>query len=118
MASLDGGRVCVLVWHYHDDDVAGAEAEVELSVEESEAADGKLSVKHYRVDETHSNAFTAWKEMGSPAKPTAEQYAALEKSGRLGAPAVSEVSVEEGKATIEFVLPRKGVALLVMERND
>jgi xylan 1,4-beta-xylosidase len=117
MARLDGGRLCVLVWHYHDDDVAGADAAVALSVEGLEDADGKLSVKLYRVDETHSNAFTAWKEMGSPAEPTGEQYAALEKAGGLAAPEVSEVSVEEGKATIEFELKRKGVALVVMERQ-
>ena len=116
MASLDGGRLCVLVWHYHDDDVAGADAAVEIEVEGLDEADGDLSVKHYRVDETHSHAFTAWKAMGSPAKPTAEQYAALEKAGRLAAPEVSEANVQEGQATIKFALPRKGVALLVMER--
>jgi len=37
----------------------------------------------FRIDETHSNSFTAWKKMGSPAKPTEEQMAALEKAGKL-----------------------------------
>ena len=26
LASLDGNRLCVLVWHYHDDDVPGPDA--------------------------------------------------------------------------------------------
>ena len=41
------------------------------------------SVRHYRIDDTHSNAFTAWKKMGSPQQPTPEQYAALEAAGQL-----------------------------------
>ena len=32
LASLDQNRLCVLVWHYHDDDVAGPAADVELAV--------------------------------------------------------------------------------------
>jgi xylan 1,4-beta-xylosidase len=103
------------VWHYHDDDVAGAEAAVELSVEGLEAADGELSV--YRVDETHSNAFTAWKSKGSPQDPTEEEYAELEKAGRLAEAEARAVNVVGGRATIEFALPRKGVALLVMEQR-
>ena len=30
LASLDGNKLCVMVWHYHDDDVPGPTAEVEL----------------------------------------------------------------------------------------
>jgi len=113
MASVQGERVCVLVWHYHDDDVAGADAEVELTVE---GLTGEIAgARHFRVDETHSNAFTAWKGMGSPKEPTAEQYAALEKAGRLAAPEASEVRVVDGTGTMRFTLPRRGVALLVLE---
>ena len=36
---------------------------------------------HYMFD--HSNAFTAWQKMDSPAQPTADQYEQLEKAGRL-----------------------------------
>ena len=32
LASLDGKKLCVLVWHYHDDDVPGPDAAVELSL--------------------------------------------------------------------------------------
>ena len=34
---------------------------------------GSVLVQHYRIDRDHSNAFEAWKRMGSPPRPTAEQ---------------------------------------------
>jgi xylan 1,4-beta-xylosidase len=63
----------VLVWHYHDDDVPAAAAEVELVVDH--VPDGPVTVEHFRVDADHSNAYEAWKRMGAPQKPTADQYA-------------------------------------------
>ena len=33
LASLDGSRLCVLAWHYHDDDVPGPDAAVALTLE-------------------------------------------------------------------------------------
>src|SRR5688572_823184 len=79
LASVEGKRVCVMVWHYHDDEVAGADAAVSVDVA-GLAGDG-VRVTEYRIDEGHSNAFAAWKKMGSPQKPSAQQYAELEKAG-------------------------------------
>ena len=33
LASLDKNKLCVLVWHYHDDDVPGPDAAVELVID-------------------------------------------------------------------------------------
>ena len=38
-----------------------------------------------------SNAFAAWQKMGSPAQPTPDQYAQLEKAGHLAAIGTPEV---------------------------
>jgi xylan 1,4-beta-xylosidase len=118
LASLDASRrqLAVLVWHYHDDDVPGATAEVALSLAHlpPEATAPKLA--HYRVDATHSNAFTLWQSLGSPTAPTRAQYTQLEAAAQLGAlentPAT--VSVENGTATLQFPLPRQAVSLLVL----
>jgi xylan 1,4-beta-xylosidase len=73
-------------------------------------------IAQYRIDETHSNAFTAWKPMGSPQKPTPEQYADLERAGRLAAAGPSEaVQVTDGKITTCVKLGPQAVALLVLE---
>jgi xylan 1,4-beta-xylosidase len=115
LASLDGNKLCVLAWHYHDDDVAGDDAAVTLTLKGLPAsASGDAKVEHYRIDQTHSNAFTAWKAMGSPQEPTAQQYEKLVASGLLAAPEASTTSIADRTATITLALPRQGVSLLVV----
>jgi xylan 1,4-beta-xylosidase len=112
LASHDTNRLCVLVWHYHDDDVAGPDAAVALTLDG--IGFNKATLQHFRIDQEHSNAFTAWKKMGSPQNPTAEQYAQLEKTGRLAAlEAPKAVQAENGHMSIAFALPRQAVSLLV-----
>lgn len=113
LASLDGNKLCVMVWYYHDDDVPGPDAAVDLTLENLGIAGGNAKLEHYRIDENHSNAFAAWRRLGSPQSPTPEQYAQLEKDGQLGALAEpSTVTVKDSKVTLHFTLPRQGVSLL------
>jgi len=68
---------------------------------------------HYRIDGSHSNAYTVWKEMGSPQNPSASQYAQLEAAGRLELLSSPEwLRNENGKVRISFALPRQGASLL------
>jgi xylan 1,4-beta-xylosidase len=116
LASRDDRTVCIMVWHYHDDDVPGPIAKVTLSLAGLPETEKPAKLTHYRIDEKHSNAFTLWKEMGSPQSPTREQYAELETRGKLQQ--LSEprdLPIENGQAQIPFDLPRKGVSLLVVE---
>jgi xylan 1,4-beta-xylosidase len=117
LASLDGRTLCILLWHYHDDDVPGPDAQVRLVLANLPAAGGRAGLTHYRIDETHSNSFTRWRAMGSPAAPTEAQYGELQKAGRLatleGAP--DAVAVEGGGVALEVTLPRRSVSLLKLE---
>jgi xylan 1,4-beta-xylosidase len=117
VASREAHKLNVLVWHYHDDDIPGDSAAVSLALTGLPAGTHRLKVTHYSVDEHHSNAFTAWKDMGSPAQPTPAQYAQLEAAGKLGQ--VSEtpkrIAVMQGKTAVNFILPRQAVALLTFE---
>jgi xylan 1,4-beta-xylosidase len=116
LASLDAGKLCVLAWHYHDDDVPGPAAAAEVAVSGLPPDVKEARLTQYRIDETHANAFTAWKKMGSPARPTPEQYAELEKAGRLAAAGPAEsVRVADGKVVTRVRLPRQAVTLLVLE---
>lgn len=118
LASHDAAakRVAVLVWHYHDDDIAGPDAQVELALA---GLPGEISAAHvtrYLIDQTHSNAFTVWKEMGSPAAPTPEQYATLERAGRLAQAAAPALTASgPGAVTAKLTLPRQAVSLLVLQ---
>ena len=113
MASLDKNKLCVMVWHYHDDDMPGPSASVELILN-GLTLEGDAKVEQYRIDEDHSNAFSAWKRAGSPQQPTIEQYAQLEKAGQLTAMGhARSIRVEKGISTLlRLDLPRQGVSLL------
>jgi xylan 1,4-beta-xylosidase len=113
LASLGEGELSVLVWNYHDDDKPAPPGAVELALDHLPMADGKVLLHHYRIDGDHSNAFEAWKAMGSPAKPTAEQQDKLVEAGQLALMGSPEwVKVEAGKAAIKLSLPRQSVSLL------
>jgi xylan 1,4-beta-xylosidase len=115
LASLDKNKLCVLVWHYHDDDVAGPDAAVEVALTGIPLKAGAAHLQHFRIDDEQSNAFTAWKKLGSLQRPTPEQYAQLEKAGRLATVAGPEaIQVEDGRAAVRLKLPRQAVSLLVL----
>jgi xylan 1,4-beta-xylosidase len=114
-ASLGDGKLCILAWHYHDDDVPGPDAAVNVTITglPEGAKDAKL--EHFRIDRDHSNAFTAWLEMGSPPQPTPDQYAALEQAGRLATfEPTKPIAIASGRAKIDFTLPRQAVSLLIV----
>jgi xylan 1,4-beta-xylosidase len=91
---------------------------VELALAGLPAAVREAQLTHYRVDENHSNAYAAWKRMGSPLAPNARQYGQLEEASRLATLGPSEaLRIANGAATVKFNLPRQGVSLLVVEWN-
>jgi xylan 1,4-beta-xylosidase len=113
LASLDGKTLSIMVWHYHDDDLPGPDAEIELAVTGLPLSSGNATRRQYRIDDRHSNAFAEWKRMGSPQNPTAEQYGHLEKAGQLaelGGP--EKISINDGNSVVKLTLPRQGVSLL------
>ncbi len=116
LASRDGDRVAVLVWHYHDDDLPGPEASVRLEVGGLPPAKSSVRLLHYRIDDTHGNSYAAWRRMGSPASPSRVQYARLEAAGQLAELEPARTcSVSEGTAVVAFALPRQAVSLLLFE---
>jgi xylan 1,4-beta-xylosidase len=115
LASGRPGELQVLVWHYHDDDVSGPNALVQLRIEHA-ALGSDPRLEHYRVDGEHGNAYAAWQRWGSPAEPSAEQRALLERASelvRLPAEA-TRVQADSQGVELEFCLPRQGVSLIVL----
>ena len=114
LASLSDRSLAVMVWDYHDDNVADPGSEVEVRIKGIPAK--RATLKHFRIDADHSNSYEAWLAMGSPQEPTEAQYAALEQAGKLAEfePA-SEVKIRKGTYTASFRLPRQGISLLLFE---
>jgi len=113
IATLEKQRLSVIVWNYHDQDVAVPAANVEMMITGLPPDASHLTIRHYRIDQTHSNAYSTWKGLGSPPQPTPEQYRRLLSQGRLQelTPA-EEKSVNQGELRIAFPLPRHAVSLI------
>src|SRR5258708_1636768 len=113
LATRADREVFALVWNYHDDELPAAPAVVKLAFNGLPAAASRVLVEHFRIDEEHSNAYTAWKRIGSPQKPTPEQYAKLEAAGQLDLLKSPEWrTATGGQVAVEFDLPRHGVSLI------
>jgi xylan 1,4-beta-xylosidase len=111
LASRQDNEAMVMVWNYHDNDLPAPDADVTVNITGIPA--GRALVRHYRIDDDHSNAYTVWREMGAPQQVTRDQYKKLEDSGQLELLTSPKwVDVAGDKAAIEFSLPRQGVSLL------
>jgi xylan 1,4-beta-xylosidase len=114
LASGNSRSAYVMVWNYYDDDLPTAPATVSIRVKNIPAK--SIGIKEYRIDEKSSNAYTVWKEMGSPQQVSKEQYAILEKAGKLKQ--VSEEKkkpVQKGAFAKTISLPRQGVSLIELQ---
>ena len=117
VASLDGGKLAILVWHYHDDDLAGPDARVQIEVKNLPPSFTRgTRLIHYRIDRDHSNSYAAWLAIGSPIAPSDAQRAELLKAAQLSTlgDVGTPLAVSHGKTVLKFMLPRQGVSLIVL----
>jgi xylan 1,4-beta-xylosidase len=113
IATKSANAVSVLMWNYHDDDVTAVDAPTHVTITGLPASVHRVVLKHYRIDRDHSNAYTAWKGMGSPQNPPPEQYAGLESAGQLQLlESPRWLWSESGKVETSFALPRQAVSLV------
>jgi xylan 1,4-beta-xylosidase len=113
IATRSDREAAIMIWNYHDADSPAPDASVRLDVAGVPAGAGRVLMRHYRIDQGHSNAYTAWKEMGSPQDPTTRQYARLEAAGQLQLlESPRWLRTREGRVEMNFYLPRQGISLL------
>jgi xylan 1,4-beta-xylosidase len=105
-----------MVWNYRDDDVSGPNAPVHVIVSGLPDDANRILVRHYRVDQQHSNAYTVWKQMGSPQHPSVEQYSTLESAGQLQLlESPYWMNAHEGNAELQFSIPSQGISLVQLD---
>lgn len=114
LASVNEKEVAIFIWHYHDDDLVGDVANIKLDVEGLKLKGDGI---HYRIDEKHSNAYAKWKEIGSPKQPNDKEYQQLVEASKLTTVDENKVTIQEGKSSLQFELPRQGVSLIVFNRE-
>ena len=114
----DQGRVKILLWNYHDILVPSESASIKLMVKLPSAYGSRVQLVHYRIDDTHSNAYTKWLELGSPQNPTADMLAQLKTAMQLQLLEPPRlVDIDDDEVTLNFELPRSGLSLVVLKKR-
>ena len=113
IAATKDHELAVLVWNYHDDDVPATPAPIDLRIDGLPTNATAGLTEHFRVDGNHSNAFAAWKAMGSPQAPSAAQYQQLQNAGQLQLlDSPTWIPIERGAVHLQFDLPQHGLSLV------
>jgi xylan 1,4-beta-xylosidase len=113
IAARKDNEIEVFVWNYHDNDLPAPPSPIDLTIDGLPAVADTVLTEHFRIDMTHSNAFEAWKQLGSPTQPTEAQYQQLQSAGQLQL-LNSPNWIAMGQSTIHLVfpLPRQALSLL------
>ncbi|MDJ1481076.1 beta-xylosidase [Cytophagaceae bacterium YF14B1] len=113
IAARDSRSASVMVWNYHDRDEQSVAEEINIQVKGLPSS--TVTLKHYRIDNEHSNSYEVWKKMGSPQSPNATQIATLEKAGQLQLVKDPETKkIHNGNLSVPITLPRQGVSFLYL----
>ncbi len=108
--------VQVLLYCHHDDWDVKETYDIDLTLANL-PFNGKVKVKHARIDAEHSNAYQEWVRQGKPNYPNEGQYAAIKgKEGIELCEAPETVLVHEGKLERRFTLPTHGISFLTIEK--
>lgn len=117
-ATRDGGRMTVLIVNYQYDQIDGngVSYPVKLEVIPPWGPAVAVTLKHWRIDKAHGNAYTAYKKAGAPANPTPEQVAAIGSSMMLELFEPEKSLSGTQLAGFSFELPCNAVSLIEIAR--
>jgi xylan 1,4-beta-xylosidase len=111
IATREGSGAEVLMWNYRD--AEAEEAVTSMRMEGFPVGIRRVLVEEYRIDDTHSNAYTVWKAMGSPQRPSAEQIAELKRVDGLELLRSPKwVDVVDGRVVVKTTLPGESIELV------
>ena len=119
-AGLSGAKSLeILVYRHHDDWDRRGERTVALEVVNLPFDAGALTLRHYRIDAEHSNAYAEWVRQGRPMYPAPGQRAAIKaREGLELLEAPRAVTPEGGALRLSFAMPAHAVSLLVLSAED
>lgn len=118
--SKDSSQVSILVYNYYKDlSKNGSDETVNLTLKSLPFPNGsKISFQHFRVDSTHSNAYTVWQKNGKPVSPSTAVWDSMRthQNLELYEPATT-IDYSGSQITKSFPLSRWGVSLIVLKRD-
>ena len=116
LATTDAHQAAVMLWNYHDAEKAGDTKVASVAVRGLPKGVARVRLTHYRIDDTHSNAYTVWKAMGSPQSPTPAQFAELKaKDGLQQLETPRDLDVRDGAVTVSTEMPSHSISLLKLD---
>ena len=111
-ATASERKAMVMIWNYQDRVRQDPEIAANVTVRGLPRGVTRVRIREWRIDETHSNAYTAWKAMGSPAHPTTQQTAKLQAAGQLQQVGTAKsVPAANGEVHLDQTLPGESVTL-------
>ncbi len=115
-ATADVRQASVMLWNYHDAEKPGPSTSASVTVTGLPKAASRVRLTHYRIDDTHSNAYTMWKAMGSPQNPSAAQIAELKsKDGLQLLESPRWAAVKGGAIAVSTDMPHHSISLIQLE---
>ncbi len=115
-ATLSGNKSLeVLIYNHHDDwDVRG-EYVVDVAIEHLPFEAQDLVLRHYRIDQFHSNAYPEWVRQGKPMYPTPGQRAVIKaREGLELLEPPRTITLEGRMVQVSFTLPVHSISLLIL----
>lgn len=117
----DDGRVGVLVWNGTlDQSKAAGHAPLDrrIRLEITGLAEREYQLRHWRIDDSHSNVRAVWEGLGGGEWPDEEQWRVLRSRNTLEAyePA-RPLAVTDGTVVVEFALPMPAISYLELAPN-
>jgi xylan 1,4-beta-xylosidase len=123
-ARHDDGRTGIAVWNVTLDQskITGDPLlDRVIRVRVAAPPGASFTVRHYRIDEAHSNVVPAWERMrGGAPWPDDGQWAALRELNTLGefGPPQQQAAGADGVLELAFELPMPGVSYLELDPVD
>lgn len=109
------GSLAILIYHHRDAWEAGGVRQVRVEISNLPSEHESLKLQHYRVDDSHSNAYGVWVQRGRPMYPSDSQRTAIkarEGLELLTPPAF--LTVVDGTVGFEFAMPVHAISLLLL----
>ncbi len=113
MASITGdGNIQIMVYSHHDDWDVEKEFDIEIEIGNIQKGDS-FNVKHYRIDKSHSNAYTEWLRQGSPDYPSKQSYEQIKSKDDLELYKPEKtMTVTDGRIKLDFKFPSHAISLI------
>jgi xylan 1,4-beta-xylosidase len=115
-AALSGSHsLQALIYHHNDDWDADDPCAITLEIARLPFETRDVTITHYRIDGTHSNAYAEWVRQGRPMYPAPGQYAAIKaRDGLELLEPPRMITLDSDRLMLNFTLPGHGVSLLII----